>query len=130
MNGYEYYELEEDTNMSTGGSTERSYEIDLEEEYSDSVLIQKEQAVSPSVSIADLEESSQYEIQWHIRGECVPKCIVAEFRTMICSCDPRDSATESDVDLIFQQLDCDNSFVIHSDLVEDGVVEFYPVTPF
>jgi len=135
MSGYEYYEMEEEEDMSTGwSSTYKSYEIDMEEKEGQQQQSQQQQsqqqAVSPSVSIGDLEEKSQYEIQWHIRGECIPKCIIAEFHSMICCFDPRDVAVTSDVDLVFQQLDSENSFVIHSDLVEDGVVEFYPVASF
>ena len=128
MNGYEYEYCEEDEMCIDKRDYEIMEDMDMEQE---SPVETQSPMVSPSVSVQDLEEKYQYEIQWHLRGESYPKCVVAEFERKIFSYDPRymtDHVEEChEFDLVFKQVVSGNSFVIHSDLIQDGMVEFYPL---
>jgi hypothetical protein len=105
---------------------------------------------SYSITINDLEEKSDYEIQWLVGSE--RKCVFAKFDGKILNCDPRYmhddgnyytgtyleesvkrgqsyalEETGTEIDLLFCQTNNGNLFTIHSDLVEEGIVEFYPI---
>lgn len=84
-----------------------------------------------SVSIQDLEESNKYEVHWHVGADYILKYVVAIFECKILNYDPRychsDKDPCSDFDLMFKHLKTGNPFTIHSDLVDEGIVEFFMV---
>ena len=87
---------------------------------------------SLSVSSHDLEETAKYEIQWRIHSEVKPKTVAAKFDRKIYNYDPRfiegfDDIEDAEFDLVFQQLTTGNIFTIHSDLIDTGAVEFFPL---
>lgn len=111
-NDYEYYKRVESDN-SLASSHAANYD----------------HSMSPSVSIHDLEEHTPYEIHWHVGADYIPTYVVALFTNKILNYDSRYNTTDSqectDLDLVFQHLKTGNMFTIHSDLIDEGMVEFY-----
>lgn len=107
MSGYEYeeehtcydYEIEEHKTLPSSGSKTNMF-------------------MESSVSVKDLEHNVQYEIQWHMRNEV--KCVVAEFDRKI----GHNNDEYDEFDLVFKHVITGNTFVIHSDLIDEGMIVF------
>jgi hypothetical protein len=105
---YEYHESLTNDNMSPSHlSPSPSYSFD---------------SYCPPISINDLDSSMQYEIQWNVGHDSIPKCMYAEYYYKIKNIDPRNNYN-TDYDLVFKYPDCDEVFTIHSDLIDVGIVE-------
>ena len=124
---YNYHTIDTvEKRQGRGGEYEICGRVDSSKSLALSHASSYDYGLSPSVSIQDLEENNPYEIHWHVGGtDCVPTYVVANFERKIHNYDPRDTESCTDFDLVFQHLKNGNYFTIHSDLVDEGIVDFY-----
>jgi len=86
---------------------------------------------SYAVTIHDLEEKGHYEIEWslgnnkkYMRADLEEKIVV---RNSSQKNTVRNSKGKEEIDLVFRQNNTNKYFTIHCDLIEQGIVQFYPI---
>lgn len=87
---------------------------------------------SYAVTIHDLEEKGHYEIEWSLGND--KKYMRADLEEKVVVRNPnqkagvRNGKGKEEIDLVFRQNNTNKYFTIHGDLVEQGIVQFYPVS--